>query len=161
MEFERQTSRALHDEHLATIALLNRVEQTLGRRGGADGPAAGTAARDLAAFLEHELPRHFDFEERELFPRLAASGEENVAALLGEEHATIRAVTAELLPLLAGAAGGPLPPAAAELLRRDAREIVERLGAHIQKETMALLPLLDDLLDADVDRELAFAYAAQ
>ena len=32
--------------------------------------------------------------------------------------------------------------------------------AHIQKETMALLPLLDDLLDEDSDRELSFAYSA-
>ena len=39
--------------------------------------------------------------------------------------------------------------------------IVERQVAHIQKESMALLPLLDDLLDEDDDRELAFAYAEQ
>ena len=45
-------------------------------------------------------------------------------------------------------------------LQRGALEIVERQVAHIQKETMALLPLLEDLLDEDDDRELAFAYAA-
>lgn len=39
-------------------------------------------------------------------------------------------------------------------------EIVERQVAHIQKETMALLPLLDDLLDDDTDRELSMAYAS-
>ena len=39
-------------------------------------------------------------------------------------------------------------------------ELVERLVSHIQKETMALLPLLDDLLDEDTDRELAMAYAS-
>jgi hypothetical protein len=38
--------------------------------------------------------------------------------------------------------------------------MVERQVAHIQKETMALLPLLEDLLDDDADRELSFAYAA-
>jgi hypothetical protein len=38
--------------------------------------------------------------------------------------------------------------------------MVERQVAHIQKETMALLPLLDDLLDDELDRELAFAYAS-
>lgn len=30
--------------------------------------------------------------------------------------------------------------------------------SHIQKETMALLPLLEDLLDDETDRELAMAY---
>ena len=44
--------------------------------------------------------------------------------------------------------------------RRGALEIVERQVAHIQKETMALLPMLDDLLDEETDRELAFAYAS-
>jgi hypothetical protein len=30
--------------------------------------------------------------------------------------------------------------------------------AHIQKEEMALLPVLDDLLDAETDLELSTAY---
>ena len=38
-------------------------------------------------------------------------------------------------------------------------ELVERQVAHIQKETMALLPLLDDLLDAETDGQLALEYA--
>jgi hypothetical protein len=38
---------------------------------------------------------------------------------------------------------------------------VERQVSHIQKETMALLPLLDDLLDEETDRRLAFEYAAE
>jgi len=38
--------------------------------------------------------------------------------------------------------------------------MVERQVSHIQKETMALLPMLDDLLDDETDRELSFAYAA-
>jgi hypothetical protein len=37
--------------------------------------------------------------------------------------------------------------------------MVERQVAHIQKETMALLPMLDDLLDDDTDRELSMSYA--
>jgi hypothetical protein len=41
-----------------------------------------------------------------------------------------------------------------------AGELVERQVAHIQKETMALLPMLDDLLDDETDRQLAFTYAA-
>ncbi len=38
-------------------------------------------------------------------------------------------------------------------------EMVEREVAHIQKETMALLPMLDQLLDDETDRQLALAYA--
>jgi hypothetical protein len=37
--------------------------------------------------------------------------------------------------------------------------MIERLVEQIHKATMALLPMLLDLLDDDADRELAFAYA--
>ena len=36
-------------------------------------------------------------------------------------------------------------------------ELFERQVAHIQKESMALLPMLDDLLDDETDRALSFA----
>jgi hypothetical protein len=48
-----------------------------------------------------------------------------------------------------------MPPGAGCSIRTSPAQV-----AHIQKETMALLPMLDDLLDDDSDRELAFAYAA-
>jgi len=38
-------------------------------------------------------------------------------------------------------------------------ELIERMFAHIQKEEMALLPMLDDLLEAQDDMELAAAYS--
>ena len=91
---------------------------------------------------------------------MAEAGDGDMAALLLEEHAAIRAVAAELLPLARAAAAGTLDDAGWDALKRGALEMVERQVAHIQKETMALLPLLDDLLDDESDRELAFAYAA-
>jgi hemerythrin-like domain-containing protein len=90
---------------------------------------------------------------------MAEAGDTDLAEMLREEHDTIRAVADELLPLARAAAAGTLSPADAPTLRRLVLEIVERQVAHIQKETMALLPLLDDLLDDEADRELAFAYA--
>lgn len=157
MSFHRQVSQALDDEHRANLDLLGRVEQAFARPG-----AAGLAdpARLLVRHVEAEIGRHFDFEERELFPRMSDAGDGDMAALLVEEHDAIRAVCAELLPLARAAAAGTLNDADAGTLRRSVAELVEREVAHIQKETMALLPLLDDLLDDDTDRELAFAYAA-
>jgi hemerythrin-like domain-containing protein len=88
------------------------------------------------------------------------AGDGDMASLLAEEHASIRAVTGELLPLARAAAAGTLAASDWDALRRTALELVDRQVAHIQKETMALLPLLDDLLDEETDRELAFAYAS-
>ncbi len=117
-------------------------------------------AASFARHIEHDIGRHFDFEERELFPRLEAAGEGDIAGLLKDEHGAIREVAAELLPLARAAAAGTLDGAGWDALKRGALEMVERQVAHIQKETMALLPMLDDLLDEDTDRDLSFSYAA-
>jgi hemerythrin-like domain-containing protein len=162
MTFLRQVSRALDDEHRANLDLLGRCEQALRRmpRGGAADPEVARVAGALARHLEAEIGSHFDFEERELFPRLEAAGEGDIADLLIEEHAAIREVALELLPHARAAAAGTIAADGWQTLQRTVPELVERMVAHIQKETMALLPMLDDLLDEQTDRELAFGYAS-
>jgi hemerythrin-like domain-containing protein len=156
MTYARQVSRALDEEHRANLELLGKVESACTRGRGCDA-ALLTA---LMRLLEADVTRHFDFEEQSLFPRLAEAGDGDMAALLAEEHAAIRLVAAELKPLAQAAAANGLDGAGNALLQRTLLELVERQVAHIQKETMALLPMLDDLLDDDTDRELAFAYSA-
>ena len=162
MSFQRQVSRALDEEHRANLDLLGRVEHALARaaRPGATlDPELGRLIASFARHIELEIGRHFDFEETELFPRLEAAGEGDIAGLLKEEHRAIREVVAELLPLANATAAGTLDGEGWEALKRGAGEMIERQVAHIQKETMALLPMLDDLLDEDTDRDLAFQYA--
>ena len=72
----------------------------------------------------------------------------------------MRDLAGELLPLAESALHGALDPEGWQALRRAALEMVERQVAHIQKEGMALLPMLDELLDEETDQRLAFAYAA-
>ncbi len=162
MTIRGQVSHALDEEHRASLELFGRIEQAFARapRSGASrDPALQILARSLQRHLEGEIGRHFGFEERELFPRMEQAGDGDVAALLVEEHDTIRAVCEEVLPLVRDAGAGTLSDDGWEALKRGAQELVERLVAHIQKESMALLPLLDDILDDDTDRELALAYA--
>jgi hemerythrin-like domain-containing protein len=152
-----QVSRMLDDEHRANIALLGQVEQMITRSTRFDAGSA-TLVGQLVRLLENDIERHFTFEEEQLFPRMTENGDGGMAALLQEEHEAIREVCAELLPLARQAAAGSIDAAAWSALRPLALELIERQVAHIQKETMALLPLLDDLLDEETDRELAFAY---
>jgi hemerythrin-like domain-containing protein len=161
----RQTSRALHEEHRANLALLGQLEAALGRAPLRPADATGTRNADLTRIigalgrqLEHDVERHFAFEERELFSRMADSGDGDIATLLAEEHDAIREVAAELLPLTRAFADGSLDDAGWQALARGALELVERQVVHIQKEEMALLPLLEDLLDDDTDRQLAMDY---
>lgn len=146
MDFNRQISRRLHEEHTATLGLWGRVEQTV-LTGAND---AGLLEQARAA-LSDELTRHFVFEEDVLFARLAGAGESDIAELLREEHDAIRASAQTYSRLVAS----PSDPQ----FRAIALALVEQLMAHVQKEEMALLPMLDDLLDEQADAELSMAYA--
>ena len=156
MTFRRQTPQILDDEHRASLALYGRLEHALAAR---DRSAVDRLGAALARHLEDEVIRHFGFEERELFPLLAAAGEGDIAELLAEEHAAVREIAEVLLPLVrAGPAS--LGEADYETFRRHALELCERQVAHIQKESMALLPMLDDLIDDETDRTLSLAGAS-
>lgn len=160
MRFERQTSRRLHEEHEANLDLLTRFENLAAR--ATDAPPPGDAwaalARTLAAGLEIEVARHFEFEEQELFPRLAAAGEAEIGELLSIEHETIRAVAGPLPAQLRASLAPGFDAVAWRALRTRGLELAERLRGHIQKEEMGLLPAIDDLLDEEVDHALAAAY---
>ena len=163
MNSSRQTSRALHEDHRANLQVLARAEQAFARvpRGGmAPDPEFLKLIAALAQTLEQDIDRHFGFEERELFPRMEQAGDGGIATLLTDEHEAIRAVAEELLPLTRTAATGTLDAAGWDTLKQCVMELVERQVSHIQKEEMALLPMLDDLLDEETDRQLAFDYAA-
>ncbi len=156
---DRQTARLLQEEHRGQLDLLGRVEAALtGRK--ADESVLRDLVKAMHTQVEHDVGRHFDFEESELFTRMEESGEGDIAGLLAEEHAAIRDVAEELLPLAAAAVEGSLDAAGWDALRRTALEMVERQVAHIQKEEMALLPLLEDLLDEETDGRLAMEYAS-
>jgi iron-sulfur cluster repair protein YtfE (RIC family) len=158
----RQTSRALYDEHQGTLELLGRVVRVLAPNAPVTTADAQTVrvATALGEHLRHDLRRHFAFEEDVLFARIADAGGGDLRDLLAEEHETINAVVAELVPLCASAAAAELDAAGWSALRRGALELADRLMAHIEKEDGALLPMVDDLLDDETDRELAFAYAS-
>ena len=163
MNFSTQTSHTLHEEHRANLDLLGRAEQALVRAPRGEGvrdPDLIKLVAALARNLEQDIDRHFGFEEKELFPRMREAGDGEIAILLAEEHDAIRAVAEELLPLTRAATDGTLDGAGWDALKRGALELVERQVSHIQKEEMSLLPLLDDLLDDETDRQLAFDYAA-
>lgn len=119
-----------------------RLEAALAA-GKADEALIGAATGSLA----DEIHRHFAFEETQLFPRLDAGGEGDIAALLAEEHAAIRSAGAQFIALARSD-----PRAAA--LKPLGLELAERLVSHVQKEEMSLLPALEDLLDEDADAAL-------
>jgi iron-sulfur cluster repair protein YtfE (RIC family) len=163
MEFVRQISRKLHEEHVAILDLLGRFEQSLARLRGqppaTDDPVWRGLLSQLDTALQYEVTHHFDLEEEQLFPRLHQRGEGDLAELLFEEHEAIRAVAGPLLGLIARAAAGGLDGAGWKALKVSGLELVERLGSHARKEEEALVPLVDEMLDEQTDRDLWSEYA--
>ena len=160
MEFERETTRLLHDEHMAVLALLERLEGLLGRHGPGDVPDVGESAvnlllGDLIATLETETVGHFRFEEESVFPRLAEAGDGTLGELLNEEHEVILPLSRRLTQLAREARGSAFTPASWKTFHSVGREFVERLTDHIEKEEMGLLPLVEELLDAAHDNAIA------
>jgi hemerythrin-like domain-containing protein len=146
--FKRHVCKRLHQDHQATLALWSSVQATLAA--GREDPALMKRA---AAALEHELATHFELEERELFPRLAAAGDADIGELLTEEHGVIREAGRRFIALVRGGA-------ALRELRPLGLELAERIFAHVHKEDLGLVPLVEDVLDDEADEALSLAYAS-
>ena len=162
MDFQRNITRRLHQEHEETFELCARIERAFSARGrsapGAGDEAWRAFARRVDGELDQGVLRHFDFEERELFPLLEAGSEAAIAQLLLEEHEQIRECVQEFRSLLAVSRETGLERAQWTRLGSLGAELAERLVGHAQKEEMALLPALDDLLADEQDDELFSGY---
>lgn len=164
MDFGRSTCRRLHEEHEAVFELLRRLEGALANShvdAAPDffDPAWSGLLRDVRSGLEFEVARHFDFEERSLFPILSEAGDGDLVELLNADHKVIRDVTAPLLELVSKGHTRKLDAAGWHSLKRLGLELCDRLTEHALKEEQALLPALENLLSEDEDRELFAAYA--
>ena len=166
MENLSPTARVLHEEHMASQILLNRVEQAVrahqpDRPPAVDDGPVNQLLGDLIAALEGEVRRHFAFEEEKIFPRLAEIGDGDIGDMLGEEHTAILPLATELAALAKTARRGGFEPDAWARFRRIGLSFTELLGAHIEKEEAGLIPAVEAMFeDASADDELATEYAA-
>ena len=160
MMYENRVCQKLHDEHMATLALLERLERLAANNSPPEkiDTAARTLLIDLAVAFENEIWRHFAFEEKHLFEYFAQSGNAEMAQHLTTEHEQIRNVGARIIAMArAAAASGFLPPAWSEF-RLLARQLAEQLTAHVHKEEGVLVPLLQDSMESDTEEQLYTAY---
>jgi hemerythrin-like domain-containing protein len=165
MEPVRQVSRMLHEEHMAALSLLERLEAALLRAGHATPPDSsdGDVVRlmgDLRAGIEGEITAHFAFEENQLFPSLAEAGNDGMINLLLEEHEIILPLGERLAKLTHDVQSGNLSGDDWAMFHRLGNEFVERLRSHIEKEEMGLIASVEADIDAEVDMRLAEQYAS-
>lgn len=161
MSFSNRISQTLHDEHQATVALMERLEQLIVRHRRAPPPKDRIVAQlleDLARELGADVERHFAFEESQLFTYLDAIGDTAIGAHLTDEHVAIRPLGKALAALARNARDNGFDAPGWDEFRRIGAELCERLLAHVQKEEMALLPLLEESMDDETEARLFESY---
>ncbi len=163
MSFRNRVSQTLHEEHRATVALMQRLENLIVRHRRGAPPDTGDRAvakllSDLSTSVEAEFQRHFAFEEDRLFTYLSANGDEAIGAYLTDEHAIIRPIAARLTELARAAATAGFDEAKWQEFCRLGQELCGLMQAHVQKEEMALLPLIEDGMDAETEARLFEEY---
>lgn len=139
-----------------TIDLLGRQHQdVLQRLQLIDGgpPPSNDQVADVIRYLEDEVMRHFDLEERALFPVLARhiGDAQGPLAVMNAEHATFRQLLASLT--------AAFHSEDLDQQQRCMRDLVALLHAHIAKEDQVLFPLALQMLSpqeiGEVDAGLA------
>ena len=163
MSFSRRTAQLLHKDHQETIGIIEALDQMIAsaRRKTPDvsDPTINRALNKAATAIEDEVSNHFAFEENELFTRLEEMGDVGIGMHLRDEHKAILPLGQQVAARARTALAGGFSDADWSEFRSVSGELIERMYAHIQKEEMALLPMLDDLLDSETDMKLAEDYA--
>lgn len=162
MEFTLQIVRMLHEDHMAKLQFLDRLRGLITRQSTGDPPAAddhdfSALATTLTAEFSQTPDAHFALEEEKLFPLLAGAGEDEIGSLLTQEHREIEETAGNLLRAMkkfTNADTQTWPE-----FRRLAAALIGQLTDHIEKEEAALLPLLEETLSEDDDRDLTLVYA--
>ena len=117
MPLKYSSTRILHDDHMASVALLAEVERVILARQATpvQNDEAGRLIDRLCKTLDGEISGHFDFEEASVFPMLAEYGMADLGDLLIEEHHVLRNVMNDIgASARAASDGGILPDAMAE-----------------------------------------------
>ncbi len=156
----------LHEEHEATLGLLQRMDALLRRWKKNKPPAADDQetlqiVEEFLTLMRAEITNHFDFEEEHLFPVFAAAADPFIPNMLKGEHDAIRQVAKRMLALADGVAEGQgFSPADWAEFHALGMEIIERETFHIQKEEMGFLPAIEQVLPPEKDQEVVAAYKA-
>jgi DUF438 domain-containing protein len=161
MESSFNILRTLHDEHFATMALLEKLETALSGAKTAPANDDSTMNRllgDVEAVLHEEISHHYSFEEEHLFPLFGEFGDAGITMMLRGEHDIIRPLAAELSEMAKVGRKDGFTQESWDVFREKGLELVEREVFHIQKEEMGFLPALDQIIDDDQDSELTMAY---
>ena len=164
MEYTLSICNALHDDHMITVSALERLESALTKTGrkvppAADDPEWARLLADLVAIMRSEISSHFSFEEKYLFPLAEEIGDSPMIMILQDEHDTIRPLAERFARAVDETKGVGFGSESWPEFFDLSMELAERETFHIQKEEMAFLPMLDQIIDPEIEPDLTMALA--
>lgn len=162
MQAHTEIGRLLHEEQRSETGIVERLKRFL--EGSTDAQIAFTAAPDVRRLLNDlrwltdQLPSHFIFEERAVFPILDAGGSNSLTTLLRQDHDVLRLLARRLGSLCSFAIRDGFDAETWIAFRAFARDMAQVLALHLQTEETRLVGALDSALDSERDHALAASY---
>lgn len=157
-----ELGRVLHEEHFWTLMLVNRLEERIAGS-EADRPIDPNDAGDreqldeLISLLD-DTARHHAFEERLLFPLIRERCGNDVAKTLTEEHSAMGPMSKRLRTIAADILRSGVTAERWQAFRTAGQEFAAYVMLHLQKEELALVQKLGEMLDPETDHVLAERY---
>lgn len=162
MQARTEIGRLLHEEQRCETDVVERLERFL--KESTDAQIVSTAVPDVRRLLNDlrwvadQLPSHFVFEERAVFPILEAGGGNSLTALLRQDHDVLRLLARRLGSLCNFAIRDGFDAETWVSFRAFAGDMAEILSLHLQTEETKLVRALDSALDSKRDHALAMSY---
>ena len=155
--------RMLHEEHVATLDIINKLEVRIGsgkwdRRLDPATPADKALLEELIGMMDTEVRLHLPFEEKELFPKLDEFGFEDITNMLFDEHEAIRSLISSIRPTAKDALSNGFKEDKWRIFYDLLAELASIIIFHVQKEEMGVISRLQMLLGPEGCQDMATAY---
>lgn len=155
-----KTTESLKNEHSTILAVLDAIEDTLPKLGGADGEHEWLDA--IVDFLEGYVRKgHIAKEEEVLFPTMEERGvarEHGPIDGVLDQHNQIREQSQKTIQAVRNYQKGRAPSPTA--VRESLRDYAQLLRTHIQREDSIFLWLADHVMEPADDSEVSAALEA-
>jgi hemerythrin-like domain-containing protein len=159
-----ELGQVLHEEHFRILVSICGLENRV------DGPAAAhpldpnrfedeQQLQDLMGALDDVLGHHA-FEESVIFPLIRSGGEGELAGMLAREHRAIEPMAARLRANTADILENGIDEENWQTFREAARELIDEVMRHLQKEELNIVQRMDFFLDRETDHRLAISRRA-
>jgi hemerythrin-like domain-containing protein len=156
-----ELGQILHEEHFRILVSICGLENRVSGAAPLDPSRAedNQQLQDAMCALDNVLGHH-TFEETVIFPLICNGGEGELAGVLTREHGAIEPMAARLRAITADILENGIDEEKWEDFREAARELIDEVMRHLQKEELNIIQRMDVFLDRETDHRLAVSRLA-